>query len=246
MLHVSQLTKSYLGRPVVSQISFEIGAGDIAGLLGLNGAGKTTIMRMITGVLEPDAGLVTCQGRAMWPDRIAAQSAIGYLPEGAPLYGDMTPYDYLDFIAGARGLNASARAQRVTQAAERLDVVKDLHWPIETLSKGFRRRVALAGAIMTDPAILVLDEPTDGLDLHQKRATRALIKALSPGRAILISTHLLDEIEAVCNRVLVLANGAIVADTTPAELARISPTGRLEDAFFECTQTAGLDVDAPE
>jgi ABC-2 type transport system ATP-binding protein len=236
LLSLEGVTKSYLGRTVVDEVSFRVAAGEIVAFLGPNGAGKTTTMRMIAGVLEPDSGTILCDGRDMWVERQGAQSLIGYLPEGAPLYGEMTALSYLGFMCETRAITKQDRTQRIASAVARTSLEDVLQRPIETLSKGFRRRVALAGAILHDPPILVLDEPTDGLDPNQKRAARALIAALSPGRAILISTHVLDEVSAVCTRAVVVSKGQIVADETPAKLATRTPSGNLEDAFQALTQ----------
>jgi ABC-2 type transport system ATP-binding protein len=236
MLKLVGITKRFLGRTAVDDISFEVKAGEVVGFLGPNGAGKTTTMRMITGILEPDDGVITCGGHDMWTDRIAAQSLIGYLPEGAPLYGDMTALTYLGFMCETRAIAKAQRGDAIATAVARTSLEDVLQRPIETLSKGFRRRVALAGAILHDPPILILDEPTDGLDPNQKRAARDLIASLSPQRAILVSTHVLEEVSAVCSRVLVVAKGKIVADETPTELADRTPTGRLEDAFQALTE----------
>jgi ABC-2 type transport system ATP-binding protein len=236
MLSLSGITKTFMGRTAVEDVSFAVGAGEVVAFLGPNGAGKTTTLRMIAGILEPDCGTITCNGYDVWTDRIKAQSLIGYLPEGAPLYGEMTALSYLGFMAETRGIAKAARGEMIASAVSRTSLGDVLQRPIETLSKGFRRRVALAGAILHDPPILILDEPTDGLDPNQKRAARALIAALSPGRAILISTHVLDEVSAVCSRVLVVAKGQIVADETPTELALRTPSGHLEDAFQALTE----------
>jgi ABC-2 type transport system ATP-binding protein len=236
MLSLAGITKSFIGRTAVKDVSFDVGAGEVVAFLGPNGAGKTTTMRMIAGILEPDSGTITCDGHDMWTNRLQAQSLIGYLPEGAPLYGEMTALSYLGFMAETRGITKAARGDMIATAVARASLEDVLQRPIDTLSKGFRRRVALAGAILHDPPILVLDEPTDGLDPNQKRAARSLIAALSPGRAILISTHVLDEVSAVCSRVLVVAKGEIVADEAPAELALRTPSGRLEDAFQALTE----------
>lgn len=236
MLRLDHVTKSFMGRTAVDDATFEIARGEVVGFLGPNGAGKTTTMRMIAGILEPDSGTVICDGYDMWTDRIKAQSLIGYLPEGAPLYGEMTALSYLGFISETRGIAKSARGEMIGAAVKRTSLEDVLQRPIDTLSKGFRRRVALAGAILHDPPILILDEPTDGLDPNQKRAARALIAALSPNRAIMISTHVLEEVSAVCSRVLVVTKGQIVADETPSELAKRTPSGRLEDAFQALTE----------
>jgi ABC-2 type transport system ATP-binding protein len=236
MLSLTNVTKSFMGRAAVNDVSFTVKRGEVVGFLGPNGAGKTTTMRMIAGILEPDSGTITCGGHDVWTDRINAQSRIGYLPEGAPLYGEMSALSYLGFMCETRGIAKNLRSEMIATAIARTSLDDVLQRPIDTLSKGFRRRVALAGAILHDPPILILDEPTDGLDPNQKRAARALIATLSQDRAILISTHVLDEVSAVCTRVLVVAKGQIVADETPLELAARTPSGRLEDAFQALTE----------
>jgi ABC-2 type transport system ATP-binding protein len=230
MLSVAGITKSFLGRTVVDDVSFDLKAGEIVAFLGPNGAGKTTTMRMIAGILEPDSGAIMVGNHDMWSQRIAAQRAIGYLPEGAPLYGEMTVLSYLGFMCETRAIVKGERAEVIATAVARTSL-DELQRPIEALSKGFRRRVALAGAILHDPPILILDEPTDGLDPNQKRAARALIKALSPGRAILISTHVLEEVSAVATRAIVVTRGRVVADETPADLMARTPSGTLDAAF---------------
>jgi ABC-2 type transport system ATP-binding protein len=236
MLSLTNVTKSFMGRAAVNDVSFTVKRGEVVGFLGPNGAGKTTTMRMIAGILEPDSGTITCGDHDVWTDRINAQSRIGYLPEGAPLYGEMSALSYLGFMCETRGIAKNLRSEMIATAIARTSLDDVLQRPIDTLSKGFRRRVALAGAILHDPPILILDEPTDGLDPNQKRAARALIATLSQDRTILISTHVLDEVSAVCTRVLVVAKGHIVADETPLELAARTPSGRLEDAFQALTE----------
>jgi ABC-2 type transport system ATP-binding protein len=245
MLEVSGLTKSFLGRTVVEDVSFHVGAGEIVAFLGPNGAGKTTSMRMIAGILEPDSGTVLCGDYDMWRDRLSAQSLLGYLPEGAPLYGEMTTLAYLGFMCETRAITKAQRTEAIATAVARTSLEEVLQRPIETLSKGFRRRVALAGAILHDPPILILDEPTDGLDPNQKRAARALIRSLSQGRAILISTHVLEEVAALCTRAVVVARGRIIADQTPMELAQTTPSGTLEDAFQALSEPEAYQAEHP-
>lgn len=236
MLRLTGITKSYLGRKVVDDISFEIQCGEVVGLIGPNGAGKTTIMRMIAGILEPDNGTIIFGGLNVWTQRMEAQSLIGYLPEGAPLYEEMTVSAYLNFMCDTRAVPKSKRGDLIAVATRRTSLGSVLHQPIETLSKGFRRRVALAGAIVHDPPILILDEPSDGLDPNQKRAARALIAELSLKHLILISTHNLDDVSASCSRIIVLNHGCVIADQTPAALAASIASGRIEDAFCALTE----------
>ena len=218
MIKLSGLTKKFGPLTAVDDVSITVGGGEVLGFLGPNGAGKSTTMRMITGFLDPTAGSVAVCGRDVAMDPIAAQRRIGYLPEGAPLYGDITPAALLDFVAGSRGFKGDDRRQRVARAAESLAIGDVLHRPIETLSKGYKRRVGLAQAILHDPDVLILDEPTDGLDPNQKRQVRSLIRDMGKDKAIVISTHILEEVDAVCSRAVIISQGRLVFDGTPAAL----------------------------
>jgi ABC-2 type transport system ATP-binding protein len=192
-------------------------------------------MKMITGYLAPSEGRIAVCGHDVVEEPFLAQSAIGYLPEGAPAYSDMTPVQFLNFIASVRGLKDEAAAKAVEKAVARTGLQSVLEQRIDTLSKGFKRRVGLAQAILHDPPVLIMDEPTDGLDPNQKQAVRSLIKAMSAEKAIVISTHILEEVDAVCTRAIIIDKGKIVADGTPAELLAKSPTRRLDDVFRELT-----------
>lgn len=235
MIEIENLTKRFGPVTAVAKLSLRAGRGEVVGVLGPNGAGKSTTMKMATGYLMPDSGTVRIAGHDIVSDTLPAQRLIGYLPEGAPAYGEMTPRQFLAFIARVRGFSgadaraACARAQTLTELSSVLDR------PIDTLSKGFRRRVGLAQAILHDPEILVLDEPTDGLDPNQKHAVRSLIRQMAPTKTILISTHLLEEVEAICTRAVVIDRGRVVADDTPAGLAARAPSGRLDDVFRNLT-----------
>ncbi|MGH6886751.1 MAG: ABC transporter ATP-binding protein, partial [Geminicoccales bacterium] len=202
----------------VDDVSFAIDRGGVLGFLGPNGAGKTTTMRMIAGFLAPSTGTATVCGADVGQDPVAVKRHLGYLPEGAPLYIDMTPAGFLDFVASIRGLHSVHRRRRIAEVVERMQLGGVLRQRIETLSKGYRRRVALAQAILHDPDVLILDEPTDGLDPNQKHEVRELIHAMAATKAIVISTHILEEVEALCNRAIIIARGRIVADGTPEEL----------------------------
>jgi ABC-2 type transport system ATP-binding protein len=237
MIRVEGLWKRFGTRVAVAGISFEATPGEIIGLLGPNGAGKTTTLRMITGVLEPDEGRVSLAGRDIWADRQSAQARLGYLPEGAPLWGELVPRDYLDFLASAHGLKGTARREALDTVIADTELEAVLRRPVETLSKGLRRRVALAGALLHNPDILILDEPTDGLDPTQKRGIRRVLQNRAQGRVVLLSTHLLDEVEAICTRVLVIHRGQILADESPTAFAARTPSGRLDDAFHALTLT---------
>jgi ABC-2 type transport system ATP-binding protein len=212
--------------------------GEVLGFLGPNGAGKSTTMKMVTGFLTPDGGSVKVAGQDVVSDPLAAKRRIGYLPEGAPLYGDMTPRSFLDFIAQIRGLRGEGKARRVAEAVARTTLHSVLEKPIETLSKGFKRRVGLAQAILHDPQILILDEPTDGLDPNQKHEVRELIRGMSRDKVIVLSTHILEEVEAVCTRAVIIAAGRLVFDGTPDELMARS---RLHNAV-----TLSLSVADPQ
>jgi ABC-2 type transport system ATP-binding protein len=219
MIKTQHLTKRYETLTAVDDVSFEVGPGEVLGFLGPNGAGKTTTMRMLAGFVTPSAGTASICGHDVIADPLGAKSALGYLPEGAPVYGEMTVGAFLDFIADLRRLAGAQRRERLGHVIERLQLRSVLGQSIETLSKGFRRRVGLAQAIVHDPPVLILDEPTDGLDPNQKHEVRALINDMARDKIIVISTHILEEVEAVCSRAIIIARGRIVADDTPARLA---------------------------
>jgi ABC-2 type transport system ATP-binding protein len=257
MIKTDRLTKHYGALAAVDDLSFEVGGGEVLGFLGPNGAGKTTTMRMLTGFIAPSSGRASVFGHDVEDDPIAARSCIGYLPEGAPGYGEMSARGFLEFIADLRGLRGAARRSRLDTVIERLALGPVLHQSIETLSKGFRRRVGLAQAIVHDPPVLILDEPTDGLDPNQKHEVRSLINEMSRDKIIVISTHILEEVDAVCTRVLLIARGHLVADDTPAGLAarsryynavslQLERAGELEsarEALSSLPQVASVEVD---
>jgi len=212
------LSKRYASLVAVDDVSFEVGPGQVLGFLGPNGAGKTTTMRMLAGFVAPTSGKASICGHDIERDPIAAKRMLGYLPEGAPAYGEMSVRAFLEFIADLRHLLANRRA-RLDYVIGRLQLESVLEQSVETLSKGFRRRVGLAQALMHDPPVMVLDEPTDGLDPNQKHEVRTLINEMSRDKIIVISTHILEEVDAVCNRVIIIARGRIVADDSPQGLA---------------------------
>jgi ABC-2 type transport system ATP-binding protein len=222
MLEIRHLVKFFGFLAAVDDISFSVPAGEVLGFLGPNGAGKSTTMKMITGFLPPSAGTAIVCGHDILKEPLAAKRRIGYLPEGAPAYPDMTPAEFLDFIARIRGFAGREVRRRIGRVVEMIRIGEVMHQPIETLSKGFKRPVGVAQALLHDPSVLILDEPTDGLDPNQKYQMREVIAALRPEKAIVISTHLLEEVEAVCSRAIVIAHGRILADGTPYELARRS------------------------
>jgi ABC-2 type transport system ATP-binding protein len=218
LLKTENLVKRFGSKQAVSDVSLSVSGGEVVGILGPNGAGKTTTLRMTTGFMLPTSGQAFIGGHDVVRDRLKARHLFGYLPEGSPLYGDMTVQSYLSFIASARGLDRMVTRGAIRNTMDRLELADVSDQTIETLSKGFKRRVGLAQAILHDPALLVLDEPTDGLDPNQKLSVRNLIRNMGTEKAVLISTHILEEVEAVCTRVVVISSGRIVADSTPAAL----------------------------
>ncbi|HBW83007.1 MAG: ABC transporter ATP-binding protein [Gammaproteobacteria bacterium] len=218
MIEISHLTKKFDQFVAVDDLSFSVREGEVLGFLGPNGAGKSTTMKVITGFLSPSSGSVVIDGHDISEAALEAKRLIGYLPEGAPSYGDMTTIEFLRFIAQIRGFRGAEIEQKVDQVINEVALQSVRNQSIETLSKGFKRRVGLAQAIMHDPKVLILDEPTDGLDPNQKHHVRALIKRLATDKIVIISTHILEEVTAVCSRALIIANGKVVADGTPAEL----------------------------
>ncbi len=223
LIKTDWLTKRFGDIAAVNGISLSVKKGEVLGFLGPNGAGKSTTMKIITGFLEPDSGSVTINGICMADQPLQAKAKIGYLPEGAPAYSDMTPETFLQFISEIRGFDGSERDKRVQQAVDKTGLGGVLHQSIETLSKGYKRRVGLAQAILHDPDVLILDEPTDGLDPNQKYQVRTLIEEMAPHKAIVVSTHILEEVEAVCTRAVVIDKGRIVADGTAEDLMRRMP-----------------------
>jgi gliding motility-associated transport system ATP-binding protein len=218
MIAVRHLTKRFGPITAVDDVSFTVARGEVLGFLGPNGAGKSTTMKMITGFLAPTSGTAVIAGHDIVADAIAAKRHIGYLPEGAPAYPDMTAAGFLSFIARIRGFSGAEAERRTELAVARTELAGVLDQPIETLSKGFKRRVGLAQALLHDPDVLILDEPTDGLDPNQKHEVRRLISSM-PEKAIVISTHILEEVDAVCTRAIVIAQGRVLADGTPGILA---------------------------
>jgi len=218
MIETSLLTKRYGNFTAVDNISFKAEPGQVLGFLGPNGAGKSTTMKMLAGFLAPTTGNAKICGFNVEDQPLEAKRAIGYLPEGAPSYGEMTPLAFLEFIASIRGLTGKQRKQRLDDVIGRLQLESVLGQSIDTLSKGFKRRVGLAQAILHNPKVLILDEPTDGLDPNQKHQVRDLINAMSKDKVIVISTHILEEVHALCNRAIIIAGGKLLADATPAEL----------------------------
>jgi ABC-2 type transport system ATP-binding protein len=220
---IQNLSKNFGEFQAVKGISFSAKQGEVLGFLGPNGAGKTTTMRMITGYLPPSAGSIDVCGINVLENPIEAQKRIGYLPEGGPLYNDMTPASFLSFIGQIRNLSDVQLRDRIDYVVDNLHLSKVFYQPIETLSKGYKRRVALAQAIIHNPDVLILDEPTDGLDPNQKFEVRALIAAMAKDKAIVISTHILEEVEAICSRAVIISEGEVVGSGTPEDLSAKSP-----------------------
>ncbi len=235
LIEITGLTKRFGGFVAVDHLSFTVARGEVLGFLGPNGAGKSTTMKMLAGFMTPTAGTARICGHDVQGDSLAARRALGYLPEGAPSYPEMTVLAFLGFVARIRGFAGAAARERVAHAMALTTLEGVRLQPIETLSKGFKRRVGLAAALLHDPQVLVLDEPTDGLDPNQKHEVRELIRRMAPDKSIIISTHILEEVDAVCTRAMVIARGRILADATPAELAGLHPTGRLDDVFRQIT-----------
>lgn len=232
---VDTLEKSFGPIHAVQGISFSVNHGEVLGFLGPNGAGKSTTMKMISGFLEPDSGSVSVNGHDVTDDPIAVKSNIGYLPEGAPSYGEMTVNNFLQFIAEIRGYRGEERQSRIDAAVGEIHLDSVLDQSIETLSKGFKRRVGIAQAILHDPDVLIMDEPTDGLDPNQKHEVRTLIKEMAAQKAIIISTHILEEVDAVCDRAIIISDGKILFDGSPQELRSHSDNNDIDDAFRKIT-----------
>jgi ABC-2 type transport system ATP-binding protein len=222
MINVERLTKVFGTKRAVDGVSFSVERGEVLGFLGPNGAGKSTTMRMITGFIPPNSGRITVGGHDVVEDPIAAKRLIGYLPENAPAYTDMTVYGFLKFTAEIRGFTGEARNKAVNRVVETCFLESVLHQSVETLSKGYRHRTCFAQSIIHDPDVLVLDEPTDGLDPNQKHEVRNLIRRMGEKKAIIFSTHILEEVDAVCSRAIIIDRGRVVANGTPLELRRKS------------------------
>ncbi|HCS68997.1 MAG TPA: ABC transporter ATP-binding protein [Rhodospirillaceae bacterium] len=220
MIVLENLTKRFGDLTAVDAVSMAVRRGEVLGFLGPNGAGKSTTMKMVCGYLTPTSGTARVQGHDVVTEPMAVKAAIGYLPEGAPTYGDMRVSAFLRFIAQIRGFNGAEIGRRVDRVREMAALDEVFDRPVETLSKGFKRRVGLAQAILHDPEVLIMDEPTDGLDPNQKHQVRTLIKDMAHNKAIVISTHILEEVEAICTRAVVIAHGKLLADGTPEQLLR--------------------------
>lgn len=237
MLYVNGLRKSFSGLQVVDGVSFDLVKGQVLGFLGPNGAGKTTTMRMLTGFLTPDAGVIHICDTDAVKNPTLAQSYVGYLPEGAPLYGDMTALEYLNFMGEIRKMDKSVLQNALDYVICETMLEDILSRPLDTLSKGYKRRVGLAGALLSDPEVLILDEPTDGLDPNQKHHIRKLIRKLGQNKAIIISTHILEEVDAICTDTVIINHGKVISYATPKELVAQS---QIHNAVSVIIETASV------
>jgi ABC-2 type transport system ATP-binding protein len=226
LIVLEQLSKYFGAFTAVDSIDLTVPKGQVLGLLGPNGAGKSTTMKMIAGFLEPSSGRAEIAGFDVSQSPVEVKRRLGYMPEGAPSYGDMTPGSFLNFIAEIRGFSGSEKKRRIDETVEKVRLSEVFHQQIDTLSKGYKRRVGLAQAIIHNPEVLVLDEPTDGLDPNQKHHVRGLIEEMAKDKAIIISTHILEEVEAVCTRAVIINQGKLLVDGTPEELLERDPHHR--------------------
>lgn len=236
MIDVRSIGRSFGDIRAVDNLSFTVGRGELLGFLGPNGAGKSTTMKMLTCFLTPSEGTALVSGYDILESPEEVRKRIGYLPENAPLYGEMKVKDFLEFIAGVRELEGAAGQQAIDKVVQQTSLENVLDQRIETLSKGFKRRVGLAQAILHDPEVLILDEPTDGLDPNQKHEVRNLIKGMAADKCIILSTHILEEVDAVCTRAMIISGGRMLVDGTPEELKAMSPSGNLDEVFRQVTQ----------
>ena len=235
MISISNITKKFGDFVAVDNLSMDVKLGEVLGFLGPNGAGKSTTMKMITGFMKPTEGLIKIKGMNVEINPIECKKLIGYLPEGAPLYGDMTPLNMLKFVSFTRGMNSHEFNKALDIVVVKTEITDVINQPIDTLSKGYKRRVGLAQALIHDPEILILDEPTDGLDPNQKHHVRNLINEMGRKKAIIISTHILEEVDAVCSRACIITKGKKIIDKKPSELKKSFKNKNLDRIFREIT-----------
>jgi len=238
MIEVKELRRSFGPVMAVDGISFNVEKGQVLGLLGPNGAGKTTAMRMLACFIRPDSGTATICGHSILSDAVGVRKSLGYLAESAPAYNEMTVGSFLNFICDVRDISGSSRKKALDKIVPLCSIGSVYHQTIETLSKGYKRRVGLAQALIHDPAVLILDEPTDGLDPNQKHEVRKLINKMAADKCIIVSTHILEEVEAVCTRSIIIAGGRILADSTPQQLKQEHHCS-LDEVFRKVTQHVG-------
>lgn len=241
MLEVKNLSKRFGEFEAVKNLSFSAQKGEVLGFLGPNGAGKSTTMKMITGLLTPNEGDATVGSHSILSEPLSAQKKIGYAPENAPLYEEMHVREFLEFVGGIREMRGDHLEQRIKEVIAKTSLEEVEYQKIETLSKGYKRRVALAQALLHDPEMLILDEPTDGLDPNQKHEVRTLIKSLSKEKCILISTHILEEVEEVCDRCIIIGKGQNLFEGTPEDLKEKSSEGRIQDVFRAITTGESIE-----
>ena len=235
MISLSNITKKFDDFIAVDNLSINVNSGEVLGFLGPNGAGKSTTMKMITGFIKPTEGIIKIKGMDVETKSIECKKLIGYLPEGAPLYGDMTPINMLKFVSYIRGMTSQEFKKALDIVVIKTEITDVINQPIDTLSKGYKRRVGLAQALIHDPKILILDEPTDGLDPNQKHHIRNLINEMGKEKAIIISTHILEEVDAVCTRACIIAKGKKIIDKKPSELKKLFKNKDLDSIFREIT-----------
>ena len=235
MIKVDQLSKRFGSIVAVDHMSFEVSRGEVLGFLGPNGAGKSTTMKILTCFMRPDSGTAVLDGCDILKDPVGVRRRIGYVPENAPIYDEMTAGSFLQFVCDARGMKGSRAKDAIDRVVQLCNIGSVFHQVVETLSKGFKRRVGLAQAFLHDPDILLLDEPTDGLDPNQKHDVRELIRTMGKDKCIVVSTHILEEVDAVCTRAIIIARGKILADGKPDEL-RKRGDGKLETYFRKITR----------
>jgi ABC-2 type transport system ATP-binding protein len=237
MISVKNLRRTFGSIVAVDNISFDVEKGQVLGFLGPNGAGKSTAMKMLACFLSPDSGTASVCGHDIITDPVAVRRSIGYLAENAPMYGEMTVAGFLNFVCDARDIKGKDRKKALDKIVPSCSIESVYHQTIDTLSKGYKRRVGLAQALIHDPAVLILDEPTDGLDPNQKYEVRRLIANMAKDKCIIVSTHILEEVEAVCTRTIIIARGKMLVDSTPDELKQ-QYHGSLEEVFRGITKTA--------
>ncbi len=234
MISIKNLCRSYGPIVAVDNISFDVGKGEVLGFLGPNGAGKSTAMKMLTCFLPPDSGTAAICGHDIIEEPVKVRQSLGYLAENAPAYEEMTVCSFLNFICDAREIEGAKRREAIGRVVELCAIRSVFHQTIETLSKGYRRRVSLAQALIRDPEVLILDEPTDGLDPNQKHEVRQLISKMAADKCIIISTHILEEVEAICSRCIIIAQGRILIDATPEKIKQKYQCS-LDEAFRKIT-----------